>query len=309
MKILLVLSLAIAASAVGGTVRIAGSDTMVRLNKAWAEEFHRAHRGTEIQVSGGGSEIGIRAMQDRKTDIAASSRPLSAAEKGKFKALIGKQLIEVPVATDIIAIYVHDSNPVPFLSMAQLGDIFTGKITHWSQLGGREQPIYVYIRGTNSGTHFFFRDHVLSGRPFSPRARHVEETAKLTEIVSYNSNAIGFGGYAYAKAARRIRLATEDAPLGHTFDPAQAGTGKYPLDRALYFYIDPDSLSAELKQFILWALGLEGQSIVEGVGYFALPPEMREKQLKQLGWGDKPVAQSDLPSGQEFGPEGGDTNR
>lgn len=284
---LFVALLGVVAPAAGQTIRVTGSDTMLLLNKAWAAEYQRINRDASVQIIGGGTQVGLRAMLDRKTEIAASSRPYSGAEKERFKQATGKDLIEINVAMDVIAIYVHDGNQVPRLTMQELKDIFTGKITYWNQVGGRKQPIYTYIRGTNSGTHVYFKEHVLEGAAYSPRARHVETTAELTEIISYNSNAIGFGGYAYGKATRRMPLATAAEPLGHTFDPDHVTTGDYPLHRGLYFYVNPDAVTPDLKKFVRWVLGEEGQSIVAGVGYFAFSKTDAAKELERLGWAEK----------------------
>jgi ABC-type phosphate transport system substrate-binding protein len=116
----------------------------------------------------------------------------------------------------------------------------------------------------------------------------------LTDAVSYNANAIGFGGYAYAKAARRLRVATDEAPFGHHFNPDEAGSNEYPLSRVLYFYIHPRADSPSLRRFIQWVLDDEGQSIVDGVGYFALDKSDRAKQLAKLGW--QPVAADAEPA-------------
>lgn len=280
------LLIAAGVSATAQSIKIAGSDTMLTLNKGWASEFHRLDRKITFQVTGGGTQVGLQALREGNTDIAASSRPLSAVEKEEFKKLKGLDLIEIPVAMDVVAIYVHDSNFVPLLTMEQLSDIFSGKITHWSQIGGRKQPIYVYIRDVNSGTHVFFKDYVLNGEKFSNKARPVETTAELTEIISYNSNAIGFGGYAYGKAVRYMPVATQQEPLGHKFDPDSVATDNYPLNRSLYFYFDPKSVTPELKRFLQWVLGEEGQSIVAGVGYFPLPKSDVDKTLSRLGWAD-----------------------
>ena len=114
-----------------------GSDTMVILGQRWAEQFMATHKGAVVQVTGGGSGTGIAALINGTTDICQSSRTMRQDEKLKLRDRYQTMGIETAVARDGVTIYVHESNPVPSLTIAQLRDIYMGKITNWKQVGGR----------------------------------------------------------------------------------------------------------------------------------------------------------------------------
>src|SRR5688572_7111206 len=132
-------------------VTIKGSDTMVIMNARLAEAFMAKNPGTQIQISGGGSGVGIAALINGTTDIAASSRPIKASETDKLKARFATVGHAIPIARDGLSVYLHEKNPVRELTIAQLRDIFTGRITNWKQVGGNDVTIILYSRENSSG--------------------------------------------------------------------------------------------------------------------------------------------------------------
>lgn len=150
-------------------ITIKGSDTMVILVQRWTEMFPDKTT-VEFQVTGGGSGVGIAALLNGTTDICASSRPMKPAEVEQMKAKYNYKGLEVRVARDGLAVYVHKSNKVKQLTMEQVRLIFTGKVTNWKQLGGADKPINLYSRENNSGTYEFFKEHVLLKQDFAPQA-------------------------------------------------------------------------------------------------------------------------------------------
>ena len=162
-------ALVIAVPAVSAkTITIKGSDTMVILGQRWAEDYMKSHPGAIIQVTGGGSGTGIAALINGATDIAEASRPMKPEEKASVKGKSGKEVREIPVALDGLAIYVDRANSIEKITLAQAKGIYTGKITAWDALGVKLGTIIAYGRENNSGTYAYFKEHVLKNADFAP---------------------------------------------------------------------------------------------------------------------------------------------
>ncbi|HEX7808690.1 MAG TPA: substrate-binding domain-containing protein, partial [Thermoanaerobaculia bacterium] len=144
-KIILLLAFALPLFA-GKPITIKGSDTMVIMNARLAEAFMAKNPSTTIQVTGGGSGVGIAALINGTTDIAASSRPIKTSETDKLKARFATVGVSTPIARDGLSIYLNEKNPVKELTLAQIRDIYTGKITNWKQVGGNDSMIILYSR-------------------------------------------------------------------------------------------------------------------------------------------------------------------
>ncbi len=274
--ILTVIALVVMESGCGGgtesgpkVVTIKGSDTMVILGQRWAETYMGNHPGTRIQVTGGGSGTGIAALINGSTDICEASRPMKDREKEQVKARQGKEVKEIPVALDGIAIYVHQSSTIQSLTEPQLKAIYTGKITNWKDVGGRDERIVPYSRENNSGTYVFFKEHVLENEDFARDIQTLPGTAAVVNAVSKDPASIGYGGIAYATGIRAVPVKKDDAsaPVAASLQSVQSGL--YPLSRSLFFYTIGEPAGEE-KAFIDWVLGSEGQKICEAVGYYPL---------------------------------------
>lgn len=265
------ISLAAAPALARQTIRIHGSDTMVILNREWASRYAQIQPDIEIDVHGGGSNLGITALLEGKADIAAASRAMKAEEIRKFKQRTGAAPRRLVVALDGIAVYVHETNPVTRLTVDQLRGVLTGKLTNWNQVGGANRQIHIYNRDKNSGTRVYMREHVLKGKAFAKGAMDVSSTALITTCVSRNPRGIGYGGVAYAENARLIRLAADGDDAGHWPSRDEVASGKYPLSRPLHFYVNPKAIDADLQAFIDWVLSEQGQRVVTFVGYFPAP--------------------------------------
>lgn len=249
-------------------VTIKGSDTMVILVQRWTEVYPDK-TNTEFQVTGGGSGTGIAALINGTTNICASSRPIKKDEVAQLEKKFGYKGLEIRVAMDGLAIYVHRSNPVKQLTMAQVKDIFTGKVTNWKQVGGNDKPILLYSRENNSGTYEFFKEHVLNKQDFASSAQHMAGTAALINAVSKDANAIGFGGAAYAKNVKALPIAKESAAKAVTPTAATIHDGSYPISRFLYFYLNQKP-AGSVKKFIDWVISPAGQKVVTEVGYYPI---------------------------------------
>jgi phosphate transport system substrate-binding protein len=260
--------LSAASPARAGTVTVKGSDTMVVLGQRWAEEFMRKHPETTVQVTGGGSGTGISALINGTTDVCEASRAMKDAEKKQLSEKAGAPPVEIPVAKDGLSVYVHESNPLTEISMADLKAIFTGKISSWKDVGGPDAKIIAYSRENSSGTYVFFKEHVLDNGDFTPRAQNMPGTAAVVNAVSKEKFGIGYGGAAYAKGIKVLKIKKGSAAAIAPTD-VTIRDGSYPLSRPLFFYIRSKPAS-DIKAFTDWVLSPEGQAIVVKVGYFPL---------------------------------------
>jgi len=268
-KATLALGALVPASALAGTVTVKGSDTMVVLGQRWAEEYMKAHAGTTIQVTGGGSGTGISALINGTTDVCEASRAMKDAEKKQLAEKAGGPPVEIPVAKDGLSVYVNASNPINELSMSQLKAIFTGKVTSWKDVGGPDAKIIPYSRENSSGTYVFFKEHVLENADYTPRAQNMPGTAAVVNAVTKEKFGIGYGGAAYAKGIKIIKVKKEDSGPAIAPTDATIKDGTYPLSRPLFFYLRPKA-SNEIKAFTDWVLSKDGQAIVVKVGYFPI---------------------------------------
>ncbi|MBI4396454.1 MAG: phosphate ABC transporter substrate-binding protein [Elusimicrobia bacterium] len=251
------------------TITIKGSDTMVILNQRWAETYMGKNPGVVIQVTGGGSGTGITALINGSTDICAASRPINQKEKSALQQRHNTTGVEISVARDGVAIYLNESNPLKELTLAQVKDIYTGKITNWKDLGGEDARIILYSRENNSGTYVFFKEHVLQNRDFSPLAQSLPGTAAVVNAVARDKRGIGYGGSAYAKGLKFCAVKADAASPAFMPTEESIASGEYPASRDLYFYTRTDP-QGETKKFIDWVRGAEGQKIVNKVGYFPI---------------------------------------
>ncbi len=250
-------------------ITVKGSDTMVILGQRWAEEYMKANPGIIIQVTGGGTGTGIAALINGSTNIAEASRPMKPQEKASVKSRHGKDVAEIPVALDGLTIYVHQQSTLQKISLPQAKAIYTGKITDWKELGGAPGQIIAYGRENNSGTYAFFKEHVLNGEDFAPEVLSLPGTAAVINAVSKDKHAIGYGGIAYAKGAKGLPVSKDDHSPAVKDNMENVASGKYPLSRELYFYTSGQP-EGDLKTFIDWVQGPEGQAICQQVGYYPL---------------------------------------
>ena len=257
------------------TIENKGSDTMVNLALAWAEAYAKVRPDVRISVTGGGSGTGIAALINGTVDIANASRALSEEEKAAARRA-GFEAKEIVVAMDAIAVVVHPSNPVSELTIPQLADIFTGRITNWKEVGGPDRPIVLLSRESNSGTYVYFLEHVVrQGRKdsqdlFAPGALLMPSSEGISNEVRQNPNAIGYDGLGYVTEGQKtLRIA---AKAGDEYIPPTVETvlsGRYPIARPLYV-ITRGEPTGEVAAYLEWIKGPEGQAIVRELGFVPL---------------------------------------
>ena len=257
------------ADAASKSLSIKGSDTMIHLVSAWAEGYMKSHKDAEVSVTGGGSGTGIAALINGTTDICSSSRNISKDEIAQAKVK-GIQPSEIVVARDGISIVVNPSNPIDVLSLDQLKAIYTGKVRNWKELGGADKAVLVFSRESSSGTYIFFQEHVMNKEDYTARARLMPATQSIVQAVADDSGAIGYVGLGYAKGAgekvKVLKIKKDAASSGLESTEANVQNGSYPVSRPLFFYVNGHA-NDEVKAFINFVLGSEGQKIVSESGY------------------------------------------
>jgi phosphate transport system substrate-binding protein len=250
-------------------ITVKGSDTMVILGQRWAELYMARHPDVIIQVTGGGSGTGISALINGTTDICNASRPMKDSEKEKLRERFGSRGVEIKCALDGVSLYVNESNPVKALTLDQIKGVYTGKITNWKQVGGKDAKIILYSRENNSGTYVYFKEEVLNNEDYAASALNLPGTAAVVNAVAKDKNGIGYGGAAYGKGIREIGVKKDASSPTYVPNRDNIKSGKYPISRFLFIYVKSRPTGA-IKNYIDWILGDEGQSIVTEVGYFPL---------------------------------------
>ncbi|HMR65227.1 MAG TPA: phosphate ABC transporter substrate-binding protein [Anaerolineae bacterium] len=270
-----------AASEVAGTERAIqnkGSDTLVNLALAWAERYRQIKPEISIAVTGGGSGTGIAALINGTVDIANASR---AMKENEIEDALqnGIEPVEFVVAIDALAIIVHPDNPVSQLTIDQLADIYTGRITNWQEVGGNDAPIILLSRETNSGTHVYFLEEVIrQGNAdnediFAPQTLLMPSSVGITSELSRNVNAIGYDGLGYVTEHEKVIAVAEEANAPYVLPTVETGTdGTYPIARNLYMYT-AGAPSDAIADYLNWIKGPEGQTIVAELGFVPLPEE------------------------------------
>lgn len=259
------------AAVLGTTVTVSGSDTMLILNQRWAEAYAKANPNVTVAVAGGGTGLGIKDFIHGAADIAAASRNMEKAEVDAARNN-GVVAYEIPVALDGLAIAVNRSNPIESLTVDQVRRIYVGQIANWKQLGGPDEPVFVFGRDANSGTHAFFQRRVLRFQNWGPQVRFLASTSEEAKEVSRTKGGIAYGGVAYFKNNPNLKIlpisAGKNMPaVLPTEDNVRSK--RYPIWRHLYFYTNGRPKGA-VAQFVKWVLSDEGQRIAEEVGYYSL---------------------------------------
>jgi len=263
---------------------IKGSDTIVNLSQKWAEVYMKNYPDVSIQVTGGGSGTGIAALLNGTTQLANSSRELKSSELEKAASLgINPHVYEV--ALDGIAVIIHPGNNLDNLTIKQLSDIFSGKLTNWKQLGGADLEITLYGRENSSGTYEFFKKNVLgkdeNGKQidYAVSTQVLQGTAALGGAVARDTKGIGYGGVGYFAERDDVKIIhlrkDENAPA---ISPAENGkvnyeaiwSGDYSISRYLYCFTNGEA-TGKLKNFMDFILSAEGQKVVESMEYIPLP--------------------------------------
>jgi phosphate transport system substrate-binding protein len=286
--LLIVLALGILASQIMAQdfIQIKGSDTLINLVQRLSEVYMEQNPETAIAVTGGGSGVGIAALIANRVQIADASRPMKDKEYTAAKEN-GVAPYQIVVGIDGLSVVVNSANPVKDFTMEQIGKIFRGEILNWNQVGGPDQPISLYGRQANSGTYVFFQEHVLGNKDYSARMKRMNGNAQIVEGVIADKAGIGYVGVGYVyddkgNVRKGLQVLSVAQKLGaepvSPLNPENVKSGKYPIARALYQYVNGKPTGA-VKDFIAFELG-EGQKIVEEMSFYPVAGDYLEQNKK-----------------------------
>jgi len=286
------------ASGVAGNLSSVGSDTLANLMTLWAELFKRNYPNVNIQIQAAGSSTAPPALTEATANIGPMSRKMKDKELDAFEKKYGYKPTAVPVAIDALAVYVNKDNPVEGMTIAQVDAIMSSTrkcgyatdISTWGDAGltgsWAAKSIQLYGRNSVSGTYGYFKKKALCKGDFKNNVNEQPGSASVVQSVSTSLNGIGYSGIGYkTSSVKAVALTKKVGSPYIAATPENALTGKYPLARFLYIYVNkkPNQPLAPLeREFIKMALSKEGQKIVIKDGYIPLPAKVVNKKLAEL---------------------------
>jgi phosphate transport system substrate-binding protein len=288
------------ASGISGNLSSIGSDSMNNLMTLWAETFRKYYPNVKVQVEGKGSSTAPPALIAGTAQFGPMSRTMRSTEIDQFEQKYGYKPTEIRTSYDALSVYVHKDNPIKQLSLAQVEAIFSKSrkrgykenITTWGQLGltgdWANRPIGLYGRNSASGTYGFFREHVMRNGDYKDTVKEQPGSASVVQGITEDRYAIGYSGAGYrTSGVRAVPLAEQ--PAGPYFEGTyeEVTTGKYPLSRFLYMYVNKapgKPLDPVPLEFLKLVLSKEGQEVVIKDGYMPLTPtQVKEEHAKISG--------------------------
>jgi len=286
-------------SGVSGNIKSVGSDTMNNLMTLWAEDFRKAYPNVQIEIEGKGSSTAPPALVEGTATFGPMSRTMKDEEVDQFEAKYGYKPTAIRTSIDMLSIYVNKDNPIKSLTMQQIDAIFsktrkggaTAEIRTWGDLGltgeWADKPISLYGRNSASGTYGYFKEHALFKGDYKDEVKEQPGSAAVVQGVASDKYAIGYSGIGYKTADVRevpLKATAQDEPISAT--PEFAYTGKYPLSRFLYIYVNlkPGApLDPLRKEFLQYVLSKDGQSDVIKDGYFPVNAKIAGEELAKIG--------------------------
>jgi phosphate transport system substrate-binding protein len=287
-----------AASGISGNLNSVGSDTLANLMTLWAEDFKRFYPNVNIQIQAAGSSTAPPALTEGTSNLGPMSRKMKDKEIDAFEAKNGYKPTAIPVAIDALAVYVNKDNPIQGMTIPQVDAVMSSTrtcgyetdITSWGQLGlsgdWATKTIQLYGRNSVSGTYGYFKEEALCKGDFKNNVNEQPGSASVVQSVTTSLNGIGYSGIGYkTSGVRAVPLAAKAGDAFVEATPENAASGKYPLTRFLYVYVnkEPEEPLAPLEQeFIKMVLSKTGQQTVIKDGYFPLPASVAEKVLQSV---------------------------
>jgi phosphate transport system substrate-binding protein len=286
-------------SGVSGNLSSIGSDTLNNLMTLWAEAFQRFYPNVNIQIQGAGTSTAPPAVTEGTANFGPMSRGMRDGEIQAFERRHGYAPTLVPVAIDVLAVYVNRDNPIQGLSIQQVDAIFSATrrcggaadITRWGQVGltgaWANRDFTLYSRNAVSGTYGYFRQHALCDGDFKDAINEQPGSASVVQGVTESLNGIGYSGIGYrTSGVRVVPLAKEHGAAFVEATPEHAADGTYPLARFLYVAVNKHPnrpLSPLDREFLKLVLSKEGQEVVVRDGFIPLPAAVAERELRRLG--------------------------
>lgn len=287
-----------AVSGVSGNVNSVGSDTLNNLMTLWAEEFAKFYPNVNIQIQGAGSSTAPPALTEGTANFGPMSRAMKSSEIEAFESRHGYKPTAVPVAIDVLAVYVNKDNPIKGMTLTQADAVFSATrkcgaekdITRWGDLGlagaWESRDITIYSRNAVSGTYGYFKDVALCGGDYKASVNEQPGSASVVQGVSESINGIGYSGIGYVTSGvRALPLAVKEGDAFAPADAAHAMDGSYPLARTLYIYVNKHpnrKLNPLQAEFLKMVLSRQGQEAVLRDGYIPLPASIAAKAIADL---------------------------
>jgi len=279
-------------------IRLSGSTTVSNIINLLAGQFEQKHTDTVIKLTSAGSSSAVRAMLIDPNVVGQMSRPMKKKEHEQFKAQYGVEPIELKIAVDAIAIFVHKDNPIQQLTMAQLKSIFVQnkhneEVDLWQSVGNNNseddywQTAKIQRYGLNSktGAYSLFKKKVLNKQDFNVQMRSFSTSSSTVQAVGVEKNAIAFASSYYAtKKTRFVALQAGDKQYYQPNEQSLTNLD-YPLARYLYLYVTPESQTAhsvEFKQFIQFLMAQDTQALIKRAGFYSVAKDIRNKQMLLL---------------------------
>ncbi|WP_252273722.1 PstS family phosphate ABC transporter substrate-binding protein [Pseudomonas subflava] len=285
-------------SGVSGNLSSVGSDSLANLMTLWAEEYKKLYPNVNIQIQAAGSSTAPPALTEGTANIGPMSRAMKDNELQAFEEKYGYKPVEIPVAIDALAVFVHKDNPIKSLDMAQVDAIFSSTrlcggakdITTWGDLGltgeWAAKPIQLFGRNSVSGTYGYFKEEALCKGDFKSNVNEQPGSASVVQSISSTLNAIGYSGIGYKTSSVRAVPLSKKGGEAFEANEANALAGKFPLARFFYVYVNkaPNKPLSPLEaEFLKLVLSKQGQEVVVKDGYIPLPAKVVEKTKKELG--------------------------
>jgi phosphate transport system substrate-binding protein len=287
------------ASGVSGNLSSVGSDTLNNLMTLWSEDFRGHYPNVNIQVQGAGTSTAPPALTEGTSNFGPMSRAMRQTETQAFEKRHGYPPTLVPVAVDVLAVYVHRDNPIQGLTIQQVDAIFSSTrrcggpadITRWGQLGmtgaWANRDFTLYSRNAVSGTYGFFKENALCDGDFKPSINEQPGSASVVQGVTNSINGIGYSGIGYiTPGVRAIPLSRKQGEPFKEASATNAADGSYPLARFLYLAVNKHPnrpLSPLEAEFLKMVLSKPGQEAVVRDGYIPLPLAVVQRERKTLG--------------------------
>ena len=285
-------------SGVSGNMSSVGSDTLNNLMTLWAESFRRQYPNIRVQIEGKGSSTAPPSLIQGTAQLGPMSRPMKADEIDGFEKKYGYKPTAIRVAVDALAVYVNKDNPLQQLTMQEVDAMFSkgracgGKpVANWGQAGIKDgawasRPVSLYGRNSASGTYGFFKEHALCKGDFKDTVKEQPGSASVVQGVTEDKFAIGYSGIGYrTSGVKALKLAAKKGGQYFGVEPADVYSGKYPLSRYLYVYVNkaPNKpLDPLVREFLKFALSKEGQEIVVKDGYMPIPAKVAQEELAKI---------------------------
>ncbi len=285
-------------SGVSGNLNSVGSDTMNNLMTLWAEAFLKMYPNVKVQVEGKGSSTAPPALIAGTAQFGPMSRAMRATEVDQFEGKHGFKPTQLRTSYDALAVYVNKDNPLEKLTLAQVDAVFSKtrrkgykeNVTTWGQLGltgdWASRPISLYGRNSASGTYGFFKEHSLGNGDYKDTVKEQPGSASVVQGVTEDRFGIGYSGIGYkTSGVKVVALTDKDGGAFSSGSYEDVKSGKYPLNRFLYIYINRapgKPLDPVVKEFCKLIFSKEGQEVVLKDGYLPLPAEIVRQELAKL---------------------------